>query len=128
MSEGARALMDHRLFTTRFSGGNARRIPFGYVMLNAKAGEILRVAAADIYPKFDQNYQGIFVQASGGSVKVSTTLASLDIALDPEQDDGGDHWIVDTTAAPSSITKLKTITTALKLEFLGDAIIYIGGV
>lgn len=99
--------------------------PFGKLSIQGKAGDIIRIPVGDFLPH--SSIQGeVLVQASIAAVIVSTTLADLDLALNPEQD-AGDHWVVDTTAAPGSIIPLKTVATCLKLEFTGDAILYIVG-
>ena len=107
------------------SGAMHQRIPFGHITLAGKAGDVKRLSCSEFFHEINQ--VDIYTQASGGSVTVSTTLADVDIALSPDQDDG-DHWVVDHTAAPGSINRCLTVSTALKLEFSGDAIIYISGV
>jgi hypothetical protein len=109
------------------SGINSRRAPFGHITISGQAGEVVRISTADLYPKFDQLFQGIIVQAVGGSVKVDTTLAEIDLALSPDQDEAG-HWILDTTAVPGKIMPLQNMATVLKITFVSDAILYIMGV
>jgi hypothetical protein len=107
------------------SGGMHQRTPFGHVTLAGKAGDIKRLSCIEIFDEL--NTLDIYTQASAGSVIVSVTLADVDLALSPDQD-AGDHWVVDHTAAPGAINKCLTVATVLKLEFLGDAIIYVSGV
>ena len=106
------------------SGAPHRKLHFGHVTLSGKAGEIKRLSADDIFNTVPD--MGIFTQASVGSVIVSITLADVDLAMSPDQD-SGDHWVVDHTAAPGAINQIEMLATALKLEFTSDAIIYISG-
>lgn len=107
------------------SGIGHRKTPFGHITVSGKADDVVRISCAEFCTTYPQLY--ILTQASAGSVKVSKTLADIDLALNPEQDDG-DHWIVDHTAAPGVINQIPTLATCLKLEFLADAIIYVSGV
>lgn len=99
--------------------------PFGRLTISGKAGEIKRVAASSFMPRMGVE-GNIIVQASVAPVIVSITLADADLAMNPDLDDG-DHWIVDVTAAPGAITELSYVSSALRLEFTADAILYIAG-
>jgi hypothetical protein len=114
-----------RYSTLTGSGTAHRKIPFGHLTISGKSGDIVRVTCTEFCNAYPQLY--ILTQASIGSVKVSRTIADVDLAVSPDQDTG-DHWIVDHTAAPGAINQTETLATCLKLEFLADAIIYITGV
>lgn len=107
------------------SGATRRRVPFGHIAVGGKSGDVVRISSDEIFEGV--NNGNIQVQATGGSVAVYCTLADIDLALSPDQDNGG-HWVLDHTAAPGSITELKTLATALRLDFQGNAVIYISGI
>jgi hypothetical protein len=107
------------------SGATHRRVPFGHITVAGKLGDTARISSDEIFEGV--NNGNIQVQATGGSVAVYCTLADIDLAFNPEQDSGG-HWVLDHTAAPGAITELKTFATALRLEFQGNAVIYISGI
>lgn len=107
------------------SGVVHRRVPFGHITVAGQAGDVIRISSDELFEGV--NNGNIQVQASGASVAVYKTLADIDLALSPDQD-GGDHWILDHTAAPGAIKELTTFATALRLEFQGSGIIYISGI
>jgi hypothetical protein len=111
--------------TATGSGTPHRKVPFGHITVSGKTDDVVRISCAEFCNTYPQLY--ILTQASAGSVEVAITLADVDLALSPDQDDG-DHWIVDHTAAPGVINQTPTLATCIKLKFLGDAIIYISGV
>lgn len=121
---GNHAAMKPRALGTG-SGATHRRSPFGHNTIAGKAGDIKRISAAEI---FHEDIQlAIYTQASIGSVEVYVTLADTDLAMSPDQDTG-DHWVLDHTAAPGAINQTTVeLATAVKLVFLGDAILYISG-
>ena len=110
-------------------GGVVRRkTPFSHLTVIGQAGDEARIAISDIYPKFDQVFQGITVQVTGASpIQIYTTLAPSEVALNPDQDGDG-HWVTDTTATPGAIISLKNMCTAIRLPFVADGIVYIVGV
>lgn len=109
------------------SGAVSRRAPFSHITVSGKAGEVARLSVVDLYPKFDQTFKGISVQALGGSVKIAVTLAPIDLAMNPEQDVGG-HWVQEITLAPGQIVTLEDMSTTLRITFVADAILYLLGV
>ena len=92
-----------------------------------QAGEVIRIPVTDLYPKFDQIFQGISVQAVGNNVQIDTTLAPIDLAMDPAQD-SSPIWFADTTAVAGHIETLKNMCTAIRITFAADAIVYVAGV
>lgn len=112
------------------SGTVYHNAPFGHITVAGKAGDEVRILSTHLFLKFDQIFQGIALQAVGGSVDLKVTLAPLDLTLNPEQDAGG-HWIVDpagSTVSPGTVLQLKTFPTAIKLKFSSPAIVYVMGV
>ena len=111
-------------------GGGAvrRKTPFSHLTVAGLAGDEARIPISDIYPKFDQIFQGITVQVTGAhSIQIYTTLAPTEIALNPAHDGDG-HWFTDTLANPGAIVSLKNMCTAIRLPFVTDGLIYIAGV
>lgn len=108
------------------SGRPRQSSPFGHLAISGKAGEEARIPVADLYPKFDQVFQGILVQSVGGNVQIDVTLANADLAINPAHDAG--LWIADTTLVPGNIVKLAHFGTVIRITFVTDAILYVMGV
>lgn len=106
------------------SGIAHRKAPFGHVSFGGGLGDVFRITAAEFFDNIAQGY--IFVQASGASVKIYTTLADMDLALNPEFDTS-DIWISAGTIAPGSIFQITTLASAVRLEPQGDGVYYIAG-
>ena len=104
------------------SGSVHRRLPFGHLTIAAKAGETVRISSADLFEKVVNG--DIAVQLVVGAATVSTTLADVDIALNAGQD-AGNHWVLDSTPVVGAITQLKTFSTALKISFSADSVMYV---
>ena len=108
------------------SGRPRQRSPFGHIVISGETGESTRISVADLYPKFDQLFQGILVQCTGGNVQIDTTLVNADLAMNPQQDTDG-AWVADTALTPGSIQKLAHLCTALRITFTTKAVLYIMG-
>ena len=106
------------------SGTLGRKAPFGHVTLSGKAGQIYRVTASEIFNTLYATR--LYAQASIGAADIKVTLATTDLALSPDQDDG-DHWVDWITAEPGEIFQYDGIVTCLRIEFNSDAIIYLAG-
>lgn len=100
------------------------KMPFAHLTITGKAGEEVRVTAADLYPKGSQQFQGIYVQALGGTVNFQTTLAPAQLALDAAQDGSG-YWNTAQAIATSVITKITNPTTVLRIHFVAAATVYV---
>jgi len=109
------------------SGIDKRRSPFARITIIAdEDGDVFRLPSSDLFPKFAQVYQGIFVQGqglTGGTVQVDATLVPADQALNPAQDtpETGEQsiWHADTTVAVgNAISKLSCpCPSALRITF-----------
>lgn len=101
-----------------------RRVPFGHQTIGGKAGEIIRISVDDIFQTFING--DVFAQSTGGSVKIKRTMVDIELALDPAQD-ASVLWVDEVTVTDGPITKL-SIGTAYRIEFVGNAVLYIAGV
>ncbi len=108
------------------SGRPHQRAPFTHLTIAGEIGDVIRIPATDLFPKAHQVFQGIFAQTTVGGVQIDTTLADVDLAMNPEQD--GAIWIADTTLAVGSITKLTHFATAIRITFTAAAVVYLAGV
>lgn len=106
------------------SGISHRGTHLGHITFAGKAGEVKRVDCTEYYKVAPTLV--IYTQVTIGSVKVSLTLADVDLALAPDQD-AGNHWVEDHVATPGSINACATPAVAMKLEFLEDSVLYLVG-
>ena len=107
------------------SGVPHRRTPFGHLTIAGSAGEVVRIGVDEIFNGISVGE--VLIQATGGAVRVSRTLADQDIAMNKDHDTGG-HWVVElANLAPGSIPSIG-IGTAYMIEFIGNGVVYISGV
>ncbi len=107
------------------SGVPHRRAPFGHVTIAGTTGEVVRISAEEIFNGISVGE--VLIQVTGGSVRVSRTLADTDLAMSKDQDTGG-HWVVALASlTPGSIQNLG-IGTAYMIEFISNGVVYISGV
>jgi hypothetical protein len=104
------------------AGGVQRRSPFGQMTIAGKAGDSIRIPAADLFDKVVNGY--VTYQLVSGSATLFTTLADAGLALDPEKDSGG-HWSQEPPPVLGSITRFGTHTTAVRIDFTVASILYL---
>jgi hypothetical protein len=114
--------------TNSGSGIPPRRCPFAHLtVISDEAGDDIRIPATDLFPKFSQVFQGVFVQAVGGSAEIYTTLIEPGLAMNPQQD--GSHWISAASISDGTITKIDNLTTCLRIVFSAKGtVVYVAGV
>lgn len=95
-------------------------------MLSAKAGETRYVHVSDLYSSSTAAGITLYAQTLGGTVVIDQTLAPPELAGDSTYDDSG-MWVDPTSVPPGSIVKLPSMSTAIRVKFSGDAIVYLIG-
>lgn len=106
------------------SGGNYIKLPFVHLTVTGKAGEEVRIPVSDLYPKGNQQFQGIYVQAVGGAVNFQTTLAPAELAMEAAQDASG-YWNTAQAITTAATTKINNPTTVLRIIFVAAATVYL---
>jgi len=101
--------------------------PFGHVTLTGETGQTRLVPITALYPKFDQLFKGVWVQAIGTTaVAIDYTLADVDLALSPAQNN---IWTgSQNITASSGIVNVATMATVIRVNFTTGGVLYLAGV
>jgi len=109
------------------SGRQKYRVPTGHLTVTGKAGDVVYIPGTDLVSLSSSYGASVNVQAVGGAVSISTTLAPADLAMSPIQDTSG-IWVNATAIAAGPIVALPFVGTAYRISFTADAIVYLVGV